>query len=1101
MDRPALTYPPWMAVIMPGRRDRLPLALHYELCRGAAVAPWGGMRLARLRCMSLPAQPLLPSSGSVDTTRVPGSAPFLLREFGVPALEDADGTVRQRGGKPLLLLLWLLHSAPRRASRDEVCHHFWPDDPPENARRSLRQALVQHRRWLGTEAICTDEDLVWIAPGVVQLESRLLRDAIRDMRADVVWASYREAWAVDAERVGGDRLEPWVLATRESLADSFTTFAIREVREASAIGDLGRARTMAAAAAAVEPSREALVVLHAETLIAVGAFAPAREALDRFVASTVATGESVSGPIRRLHTRLSASTQADASSDGHRPGERLVARDMEIATIWRALALARGGRPQRVLITGEPGLGKTRLLDEVEARLQTYALQIVRVRVTGEMRAMRGTALVLFVRALAARRGASGVSAGAAAVLVRLAPELVSLFAGAPVTPDRPAAEIAAAAIAELLEVVADERATVLLVDDLHLADPWSQEVWRAVSVSASVSLLEVAVARSGIERLSLPDATPVELAPFGPADVRELLSTVAVVPEAPWMEELVSVLATATRGTPRTLLRALRTLEVQGALMVRGGTWTAMAADTLPSAVATAVHHERAVAGEDATRLLRALAAWGGAVPEDRLLRVAEACWPARGRLAWSQALETLERDGVAWRRGDAWLAEGDAADLPSGTARAASEECGLLLTAFGDALFSEPVPPSATDLEQLVRRAGSCEGYGVAAALVRRLARGSHLRRLGLPRSGLARHVSTLAGQPRWERGLRRAMGFVGRRSRRSLLGLGAAAALMVALLGGLLAAWQPRLVIEVLPMPDNGGDAVEVGMAVQPRVAVRDGFGRLRLLDGVPVRVRGKRVRVLGDTVRESEAGRVQYEELHLRPGTELLQSADASSPFLEFTGPWWMRSLRVELPGLWWLGGDDHFRLVKASMNGRPVDAGGVATLRPGEDSVEIVMTFEFSTLYSTANYIVGAAPLWLPRESSSVRVTGLPRPVVRAWSSVRFTVPAPREPGRHALLVVMGAEESVEHLLSSTNWLAGAPRWYDGNDLHDLSAAERAILRDSGSVKVRGVLIGRYRRPRGQYVGIESERVPNDSVVVMDRPVRGTALEVIVGRGR
>ncbi|MFN8604366.1 MAG: AAA family ATPase, partial [Candidatus Binatia bacterium] len=45
-------------------------------------------------------------------------------------------------------------------------------------------------------------------------------------------------------------------------------------------------------------------------------------------------------------------------------GQSLVGRDAELGTLAAALARAASGRGRIVAITGEPGIGKTRLLDE-----------------------------------------------------------------------------------------------------------------------------------------------------------------------------------------------------------------------------------------------------------------------------------------------------------------------------------------------------------------------------------------------------------------------------------------------------------------------------------------------------------------------------------------------------------------------------------------------------------------------------------------------------------------------------------------------------------------------------------------------------------------
>ena len=63
-----------------------------------------------------------------------------------------------------------------------------------------------------------------------------------------------------------------------------------------------------------------------------------------------------------------------ASGGGRRAGQRrltpLVGRDEEVAMLMRRWERARQGDGQLVLITGEPGLGKSRLIEEFHARLR-----------------------------------------------------------------------------------------------------------------------------------------------------------------------------------------------------------------------------------------------------------------------------------------------------------------------------------------------------------------------------------------------------------------------------------------------------------------------------------------------------------------------------------------------------------------------------------------------------------------------------------------------------------------------------------------------------------------------------------------------------------
>ena len=63
-----------------------------------------------------------------------------------------------------------------------------------------------------------------------------------------------------------------------------------------------------------------------------------------------------------------------ASGGGRRAGQRhltpLVGREEEIAMLMRRWERARRGEGQLVLIVGEPGLGKSRLIEEFHTRLR-----------------------------------------------------------------------------------------------------------------------------------------------------------------------------------------------------------------------------------------------------------------------------------------------------------------------------------------------------------------------------------------------------------------------------------------------------------------------------------------------------------------------------------------------------------------------------------------------------------------------------------------------------------------------------------------------------------------------------------------------------------
>jgi predicted ATPase len=153
---------------------------------------------------------------------------------------------------------------------------------------------------------------------------------------------------------------------------------------------------------------------------------------------------------------------------------RLVGRAAELVRLEAALADAAGGRPRTVLLGGEAGIGKTRLLAALTARA---AEQGARVLSGACLQVGEGTLpfspVAQALRQLVRRLDPAGlervVGAGRAE-LARLVPGLGPAEATAPVT-----GELARARLFELLlgvvERLAADRPLVLAVEDLHWAD------------------------------------------------------------------------------------------------------------------------------------------------------------------------------------------------------------------------------------------------------------------------------------------------------------------------------------------------------------------------------------------------------------------------------------------------------------------------------------------------------------------------------------------------------------------------------------------------------------------------------------------------------
>jgi DNA-binding NarL/FixJ family response regulator len=208
--------------------------------------------------------------------------------------------------------------------------------------------------------------------------------------------------------------------------------------------------------------------------------------------------------------------------------DQLVGRAGEVGAFEAALDDVLAGRPRALELVGDPGLGKTRLLADFARRADRRGCLVL----SGSASELEGDlpfwvfveALDDYVRSLPPGTLGPELRAELARVLPGNAPAALEA--------ERYRAH---QAVRELLTLVAGARAVVLLLDDLHWADPGSVELLGALlrrPPAGSVLLALAARPRQVPERLlgalvrarSAGTLRRLELAPLGADEARELL-------------------------------------------------------------------------------------------------------------------------------------------------------------------------------------------------------------------------------------------------------------------------------------------------------------------------------------------------------------------------------------------------------------------------------------------------------------------------------------------------------------------------------------------------------------------------------------------------
>jgi tetratricopeptide (TPR) repeat protein/transcriptional regulator with XRE-family HTH domain len=345
----------------------------------------------------------------------------------------------------------------------------------------------------------------------------------------------------------------------------------------------------------------------------------------------VAAGADAAGPAASLHSpRASA---AGAASDA----APFVGRDDEYGLLVGLIARLSAGAGYTVLIEGEPGIGKSRLLREVARHAHARGLSVLMTNCYEIERAIPYQPVIeLVTRALdrvssAALRALAPVSLAELAALV---PEVGERVAELPrLSNDFPEARQArlARAVDQLLEAARGGSPAVLMVDDIQWADDASAQVLHYLARHAAQRALLVLYAYRDealdsderfaqlIESLRREaEARRVPLARLGYADTERIVAALADANLG--QPGLAGRLHRETEGNPFFLMSILQSLS-EGETQLEAG--AGGAPGLLPDALRAAVRVRLARVPKAIRPLLETAAVLGRRFDFDTLLEV----------------------------------------------------------------------------------------------------------------------------------------------------------------------------------------------------------------------------------------------------------------------------------------------------------------------------------------------------------------------------------------------------------------------------------------------------------------------------------------------
>jgi DNA-binding SARP family transcriptional activator len=500
-----------------------------------------------------------------------------LRCLGQPALFTATGElIRFRTKKHLALLVYLAIESDQQHRRDRLAELLWPKVPLAEARHSLATALSVLRPRIGADVLRATRDQVTLAGGHLALD--LERLAAGDLEgsettAPLEVAPFLEGFDIpDAGEFGlwKDRQQArWLPAVMHAFG--------RGLERCRRIGDTRQIEQIADKMLAQDPACEDAVRAKMEVLAFAGdrlAALRLYEAWRRRIAEELDAVPSA--PLERMAARLRQRGWERATLDhlpsappDQRRGRPFIGRETEYRTLYDAWQALRQGANTHILLTGESGVGKTRLVERLTttagldgaavSRVQSYELEqeIPYATVSG------------LILGLLAYPEVSGTPPEALAELSRTVPDVRRRFPAIPPARDTQG-DTARIELAEgfhqLLQAIAEERPIILVVDDVHLADDASLSVLHLVARRArGERLMMIFIARLGggappqaIERLTHGSAAlsiqALELPGLSREESTALLTCLAEAGGVSLPPGVRTTLLRAARGVPMVL-------------------------------------------------------------------------------------------------------------------------------------------------------------------------------------------------------------------------------------------------------------------------------------------------------------------------------------------------------------------------------------------------------------------------------------------------------------------------------------------------------------------------------------------------------------------
>ena len=553
--------------------------------------------------------------------------------LGPPRLrvDGADPRPEMLWRKHLALLIYLVRS-PKFRTRDHLVGLLWPEKDESKAKHSLNEAMRVIRRAVGEELVTEGEN--------VRLTPSAIRTDIDNLEDLSVAGVFLEGFTVP----DAPAFEDWMISEREGLRALTLDRLVSSAEQGLTDGKLAIARDLARKALEIGPHHEPAVQTLMKAHGLGGGRALALKAYVRFCESIERdlemkpSQETVELAERLQHERLVPGASAsNISADDVVPV--VGAGRQALSSCLQVWSSCRTGAPAMVVLRGEAGTGKTRIMDEIAARARLDGAVVAFARALDHENAEGVWSALLKGGLVVPELG--GAAPQVLGALGGLEPDLFVRFPAARAYEPTP---IAGQPFSQAVAALAEARPVLLLLDDAFKADQEALEVLgsivqRAVDAPVCVILTASNVPSVPVDSLSqrlgrdIPGRIIVTTG-FEFADVEELVGWAFPKYDQDATERLTRRVLADTAGNPFLAVELIR--AVQSGMRFRddapSSSWPeasrtldqTMPGD-LPPTVAASLRVRFQTLSPSAQMLLSVVAVMGGNEPIEVLSRAGD--------------------------------------------------------------------------------------------------------------------------------------------------------------------------------------------------------------------------------------------------------------------------------------------------------------------------------------------------------------------------------------------------------------------------------------------------------------------------------------------